>query len=466
MPDTAYDLCERIAGALTAYACGDALGLPWENKPKASSVAEIEQLPAREGWPRGSTTDDTALTLLAARHLAERDGGCDARGFLADLASQEPAIRGLGPTTTAAIEQFRRGGTIAPSVDRATNGAAMRALPVGWVLPHAQADRRRQLAIEISRATHAAPAAVVAACVIATCASWALEGADPTLLLKVAADEAREAAQAVDTDARLAKMLTQVSEGTWTAPADGISLDPYETVTAVLSCVAQAPSLRDGPVNAVQLGGDTDTVAALVGGLLGCGLTAEQVRAEVNIQPSVAVLFPIALRDWPEAWVCSCGEGWHPGVPGEGAADGGDDVLAVLAGGVDVAADGVAVAGGGLGAEAAGDLLLGFRGAAGRARPGCSSAGSQCRVRNRSTSASRSLQAFQQQRPGFCFAVRAGDAADLRQPDADARAGTSARSAPVASSGTAARPCSRAAFAAWMRPRSASAAWPGQIAPG
>ena len=156
-PDTAYDLCERIAGALTAYACGDALGLPWENKPKASLAAEIEQLPTREGWPHGSTTDDTALTLMAARHLAERDGDCDARGFLAELAAQEPAVRGLGPTTMAAIEQFRRSGTIVPSVGRATNGAAMRALPVGWVLPHAQADRRRQLAIEISRATHAAP---------------------------------------------------------------------------------------------------------------------------------------------------------------------------------------------------------------------------------------------------------------------------------------------------------------------
>jgi len=117
--------------------------------------------------------------------------------------------------------------------------------------------------------------------VIATCGSWALEGADPALLLEVAVDEAREAAQAVDTDIRLAEMLTQVSEGTWTAPVGGISLDPYETVTAVLSCLGQALSLRDGLVSAVQLGGDTDTVTALVGGLLGCRLTAEQVQAEV-----------------------------------------------------------------------------------------------------------------------------------------------------------------------------------------
>jgi hypothetical protein len=92
-----------------AAACGDALGVPWENQPDATSHAtpgQIEQLPAREGWPRSAASDDTALTLLVARHLADRDGDGDPAAFPADLASQEPAIRGLGPTTTAAIERF------------------------------------------------------------------------------------------------------------------------------------------------------------------------------------------------------------------------------------------------------------------------------------------------------------------------------------------------------------------------
>ena len=116
---------------------------------------------------------------------------------------------------------------------------------------------------------------------IAACASWALEGASPSLLLAAAADEAREAAQAVAIEPQLAEMLTQVSAGTWEPPANGISLDPYETVTAVLRCATRATSLRSGLVSAVQLGGDTDTVAALVGGLMGCKLTAGQVRAEL-----------------------------------------------------------------------------------------------------------------------------------------------------------------------------------------
>lgn len=275
---------DRIAGALIAYACGDALGLPWEDKPEASagvSAGQVEQLPARDGWPRGSTSDDTALTLLVAHHLAERGGDGDASAFLAELAERAPRIRGLGPTTRAAIERFRRGGTPVASPGRATNGAAMRALPIGWAVPHAQAARRRQTAIELSRATHTQPSALAAACVVAACASSALENADPGLLLEVAAAEARDAAQAVSADPRLARMLAQLARQEWAPPAGGVSLDPYEAVTAVLYCVTRASSLRGALVSAVQLGGDTDTVAALTGGLLGCQLTPGQVRAEL-----------------------------------------------------------------------------------------------------------------------------------------------------------------------------------------
>src|SRR5712691_8948776 len=222
-PEDVFDLATRIDGALTAYACGDALGVPWESPPGASAHAtsgQIEQLPAREGWPRGATSDDTALTVLVAHHLADRDGDGDPAAFLADLAEQEAAIRSLGPTTTEAIDRYRRGDAAAGSPGRATNGAAMRALPIGWVLPHDQAERRRQLTIAMSRATHADPAALVAACVIATCASWALENASPSMLLAAAAEEARQAAQAVTTEMRLAEMLTKVSAGTWEPPAN------------------------------------------------------------------------------------------------------------------------------------------------------------------------------------------------------------------------------------------------------
>jgi ADP-ribosyl-[dinitrogen reductase] hydrolase len=94
------------------------------------------------------------------------------------------------------------------------------------------------------------------------------------MVLEAAAEEAREAAREVTADARLAEMLTQMSAETWEPPANGIGPDPYETVAAVLWCATRATSLRSGLVTAVQFGGDTNTVAALVGGLMGGNLTA------------------------------------------------------------------------------------------------------------------------------------------------------------------------------------------------
>jgi ADP-ribosylglycohydrolase len=40
-PEDVFDLAGRIDGALTAYACGDALGLPWERSPDASAHATL-----------------------------------------------------------------------------------------------------------------------------------------------------------------------------------------------------------------------------------------------------------------------------------------------------------------------------------------------------------------------------------------------------------------------------------------
>jgi ADP-ribosyl-[dinitrogen reductase] hydrolase len=215
----AFHWTDRIAGALSAYACGDALGVPWEGQaPIDDDVARIESLPAPDDWPRGTTSDDTALTLVVARHIIDRNGAADPQGLLSDLAAVVPAtfdpdgrhvnqgdspdasgdagvpaapgtaaprwpaaaVLGLGPSTRAAIDGFARYGELPTSGGR-TNGAPMRALPVGWAVPLDQPERRRHLAVELSRATHPHPDAQVAACVVAACGGWALDGA-PYLL--------------------------------------------------------------------------------------------------------------------------------------------------------------------------------------------------------------------------------------------------------------------------------------------
>ena len=97
----------------------------------------------------------------------------------------------------------------------------------------------------------------------------------------------------------------------------------------------------------------------------------------------------------------------------------------------------------------------GFSMGAGRARPGWRSAGSAGPPRNRRTSSSRSLQAFQQHAAGFLLAFAPGTRRTCDRPTRTALR-KRRRSAAMSSPGTAARPLSRAVFAAWMRARSAS----------
>jgi ADP-ribosyl-[dinitrogen reductase] hydrolase len=59
------------------------------------------------------------------------------------------------------------------------------------------------------------------------------------------------------------------------------------TVASVLQVLREATSLAMAMKHAVALGGDTDTAAAIVGGLLGC--QSEDVEAEIPWLPKVAL---------------------------------------------------------------------------------------------------------------------------------------------------------------------------------
>ncbi|MCK9927931.1 ADP-ribosylglycohydrolase family protein [Frankia sp. Mgl5] len=270
----------RIAGALTAYACGDAFGLPWEGSaPRDVDLRRAADIPARGRWERGSTSDDTALTLLVAEHLTTHGGAGDPAALMGTLADRAASIYGLGPSTIAAIDHFRAHGR-PPARGGRTNGALMRALPIGWATAPEATERRRQWVRALSAITHPDPVAQAAAAVAAACASWAVEGVDGPMLLAVAAAEADELA-GVDAVQSLSALVRAIERGRWAPPPAGVSLDPVETLGAVLHCVATRPTLGAALTAAIGLGGDTDTVAALTGGILGGRHTPEEIRAEL-----------------------------------------------------------------------------------------------------------------------------------------------------------------------------------------
>jgi ADP-ribosyl-[dinitrogen reductase] hydrolase len=265
---------ERITNAIIAFAAGDALGVPWEGKHPASiEPARVVEIPAkgRGGWPRGTTSDDTAQMMLLASSLVDNEGESTKEDFLARLAAEEQEIVGLGPTTRAALRNYRNTGVPPSRLDKnapATNGAAMRTLPVGWMMPVARVDRRRQLAINLAGATHLAPESVGAACIATAMAAWSIEGVSVGRILAAAREEVHWISGWLLPLTALEEVTTALS-GDWRSPPDGVTLAASQTVAAVIHVLRTHADLANALPYAVSLGGDTDTVAALVGGILG-----------------------------------------------------------------------------------------------------------------------------------------------------------------------------------------------------
>jgi ADP-ribosylglycohydrolase len=301
----------RIRAGFVAFAAGDAFGAPWEGvPPEELAAADLSQLPRREDWPRGATSDDTAQLILAAEALCAE--GDLQRVFMERLADELPRIRGAGPTTSAAVRRWRESGSLG-ATSGATNGAAMRALAVGWAVPGDADEARRDLVLALSRATHGAPGALIAAGVVAAMAGRALEGAAIDAICEDAVAEAARLREVLGTEIAL-DALAAAAEGAWEPPAAGVSLDAMETAAAVLHVLRglrPADDLNNAIEASIRLGGDTDTVAAIVGGILGAG--GADPEGELPWLPLVRLPDPALLdRLAQELWEKRAARGRRP----------------------------------------------------------------------------------------------------------------------------------------------------------
>jgi ADP-ribosylglycohydrolase/tetratricopeptide (TPR) repeat protein len=261
----------RIRAGLVMFAAGDAAGVPWEGRPPRDiDPGQVPAIPAREGWPRGATSDDTAQLLLVAQNLVATGGRAGEQQFLEQLARDLPGMRGTGPTTRAAVARYQQGGH-APAASGDTNGALMRILPAGWAIPATSADRRRDVVTRLTRVTHGAPMAAAAACAVAAMASYALEGCPARELITVAAGEFEQVLGKQPGTGPQVQATRAAANGAWTPSPGGVPLDAAGTLAAVMHVLAMCGDDAEGAIRyAVSLGGDTDTVAAITGGILGC----------------------------------------------------------------------------------------------------------------------------------------------------------------------------------------------------
>ncbi|WNV74109.1 ADP-ribosylglycohydrolase family protein [Geodermatophilus sp. DSM 44513] len=266
----------RAAGALVGSAVGDALGAPFEFGPPGAFSARFPR-PARgsrtemcgggsSGRAPGEFTDDTQMALLVATSLLERGGLDEAdlfdrfRTWAAagppDIGNQTSAVLGSGRSwDVAAAEHVARSG------HAAGNGSLMRTTPAAIRFAREGRDATMDAARRISALTHGEPSAGEGCAVFHELVRVALDGGDPLAAVPAALDavapEHRDRWAAVLAPDWAPSMATEPNGAVWPTLGQAVwALRQGGGVEAVLRRV-------------VDLGGDTDTVAAVTGGLAG-----------------------------------------------------------------------------------------------------------------------------------------------------------------------------------------------------
>lgn len=326
----------RAYGALAGLALGDALGMPTQ----AMSPQQIQMVygqvtglvdgdksqPYAPGMAAGSVTDDTEQALLIASLLLKGHGSglnLDASEFSQALLAWEDSMieRGsldlLGPSTKAALERVRAGeNPLRVGGEGTTNGAAMRVTPIGIAASTSDRQLFADAVWSSCQVTHATRQGFQSAALVAAAVSLGIDAgaADVTDLLWKAVAFVRSLPErgawspepdVVAATHRALKLAAQPSSSLeWLAGQIGTSVASAQAIPMAFALLARDPSPR-ALLQAANLGGDTDTIGAIAGAILGASLGVEvfdayglaQVEQVSQLDlPSVATDL-LALRD-------------------------------------------------------------------------------------------------------------------------------------------------------------------------
>lgn len=301
---------DRIAGAILGTAVGDALGLPREGLSRRRARRLFGGAPLRHRWllSRGMVSDDTEHTCMTAQALLHAPHDADA--FARSLAWRLRlwllgAPAGTGWATLRSVIRLWLGFSPARSgVWSAGNGPAMRATVLGACLGDDGA-RLRQYVAASTRLTHRDPRAERGALLVALAAYHGAMHGPTGVRAELFLPAARAALPDCDAelDRLLAALASHLERGASAAEyadalglARGVTGYIYHSVPiALYSWLRHPGNFRDALEEVIELGGDTDSTGAIVGGITGATVGAAGIPAD----------WLSGLLEWPRsvAWM-------------------------------------------------------------------------------------------------------------------------------------------------------------------
>ncbi len=271
---------DRCVGCLLGTACGDILGAAVEG----SSARDIRELYgeirdfAEVGRGFGCYTDDTQMTLALATSLVEC-GYMDAAHVSAKYAEFYEAWRGYGGAAHRVMRLLQDGGDY-----RGTgrlqfpegsfgNGGAMRIAPVGLAYRHAADEVLLEAVEDALVCTHVHPEAIDGALVqakaVALAATTEPSAFDPNNFVRALSSVCRTDVMAAKLKT-LAEGLHHKDEDVYVIGRVGNGIRASQAVAAALwALLRYGRNPEECVIRAVSFGGDTDTIGAMAGALVG-----------------------------------------------------------------------------------------------------------------------------------------------------------------------------------------------------
>ncbi len=313
----------RVHGCLLGSAIGDALGAPVEFM-KLSAIKQkygpsgIQEFDEAYGVV-GALTDDTQMTIFTAEGLlntlatdpnrimesvhhsyqtwfsTQRDTGAASKLGFAKLLTKN-AVRAPGTTCLSALAASRG----KPAPNKADNdscgcGGVMRVAPVGLLAKNS--DEAFYLGARTAMLTHGSPEGYLPAGVIAAVINELIYGASLHEAVEVAASILRCYPLAGPT----CYLLCKAMDPSFSFKKLGEGWRGDEAMAIALRCALTGISFIDGVRQAVNHDGDSDSVGAIAGALLGAmdgctALPAHMVQQLEHVTFMKSLVNDIVLR--------------------------------------------------------------------------------------------------------------------------------------------------------------------------
>ena len=254
----------QILGCILGGALGDAWGGPWEGKPGRIAF----YIPSRS-----SISDDTQLTLATCESIIE-NGGIHAERLASHFATwfATGRISGIGSSTLKAMRDLIAGVHWALAGSRgeysAGNGAAMRIAPLAFLVDPAKPADRTMIR-DVCRITHHNDEAYIGALAVVIAIRLILAGAwthEKSFLVAVAESIPDSAVR--DRIKEFVPLTLHPSDVASRFGASGYVVDSVPLALYCAQFIAERP-LSMVIAQAIEAGGDTDTIASITGQIAG-----------------------------------------------------------------------------------------------------------------------------------------------------------------------------------------------------